>query len=109
MDLHEILEPYRTSKLASSAYIIAKKMSSLLYDGFILPQQSHCSQKKQLLTIFSDMKWDFSMEYYTFDFNEENQDMCVIVTPFGNYYINKSPWLYIYSCLFPAFHWKYLS
>ena len=59
-------------------------------------------QKVYPLTIIADIlcrrteykfftKLDISMQYYTFERNEESQELCIIITPLGKYKYKRLP------------------
>ncbi len=91
-----ILEVCGASKWASPCFIVAKK------DGQVrqisdLHSLNKCIKHKQYLLpiIHNFMQWilgykfftelDILMQHYTFELDEESQELCVIITPFGKY------------------------
>ncbi len=91
-----ILEEGRASEWALPCFIVAKKDGQVrqISDFLSLNKCTKCKQYA-LPIIHNIMQWilgykvftklGISMQYYTFERNEESQELCVIITPFGKY------------------------
>ncbi|KAL7474200.1 hypothetical protein ACHAW6_000190, partial [Cyclotella cf. meneghiniana] len=74
----------------------SKKGWASLLDQRSLSTEKWIKNKQYLLPIITDSlhkytvyqyftKLDICIQYYTFDLDAENQDLCTIITPFGKY------------------------
>ncbi|KAL7477587.1 hypothetical protein ACHAW6_003393 [Cyclotella cf. meneghiniana] len=86
-----VFVPTQQSEWALPSFIIPKKDWHVHW----MTQQSHQVQKYPLLIILDILqkcsgynfftKLDISIQYYTFELDEEKKNLCTIITPFGKY------------------------
>ena len=91
-----ILISQQASKWASPYLIIPKKDDSIHWLSELCQLNKVSKHKQYPLPIITDIlhehigysfftKFDISMQYCTFELNEESQNLCTIITPFGKY------------------------
>jgi hypothetical protein len=91
-----VLASQQVSEWASPSFIIPKKDGRVRWISNLCQLNKVIRRKQYLLPIIMDIlckcsgykfftKLNVSIQYYMFELDEESQDLCTIITPFGKY------------------------
>ncbi len=97
-----VLAAQQESEWASPSFIIPTKDGRVCWISNLLQLNKVIRHKQYPLPIITDIlckhsgykfftKLDVSMQFYTFELDEESQDLCTIVTLFGKYIYLRLP------------------